>query len=232
MSSDAWATGQTLVALRMAGGLPTTHPAYRRGIEMLLKSQFDDGSWYVQARSWPFQAYFESKFPFGRDQWISAPATAWAVMALVLAVDPSDVARLSVPRTAQELMGKERQAPAKETSAQLVAAATGPVDFAQDIRPLFARSCRGCHGEKDAEANFSLTSRTALLRGGDSELPAIVPGASRDSQLVHFAAGTVREMEMPPLDSRDEYPPFSSEEIALLRGWIDQGAKWPSGDAD
>ena len=47
---------------------------------MLLRTQCDDGSWYVQTRSWPFQPYFESKFPYGRDQWISAPATAWAVM--------------------------------------------------------------------------------------------------------------------------------------------------------
>ena len=234
LDSDAWATGQTLVVLRIAGGLPTTHLAYRRGIEMLLKTQFDDGSWFVQSRSWPFQPYFESEFPHGRDQWISAPATAWAVMALVLAVQPNDVARLNSPLATTAATRRDQEAsPEKSTEKappDLVPAATRSVDFANDIKPLFARSCLGCHGEKDAEANFSLTSRAALIRGGDSELPAIVPGASHDSQLVRFAAGVVQEMEMPPLDSRDKYPPLSKQEIALLRAWIDQGAVWPIDD--
>ncbi len=46
LASDAWATGQTLVALAVAG-LPTTHAYYQRGLAFLLNSQFDDGSWFV-----------------------------------------------------------------------------------------------------------------------------------------------------------------------------------------
>ena len=232
LESDAWATGQTLVALHNAGGLPTDDPAYRRGVEMLLRTQFDDGSWFVLARSWPFQPYFESKFPHGRDQWISAPATAWAVMALVLAVDPSEVARLNVARVAESPAEADLESAPEETPAVLVPAAKRVVDFAQDIKPLFTRSCVGCHGEKEQESNFSLTSRAALLRGGDSELPAILPGDSDDSPLVRFAAGVVREMEMPPLESRSKYPPLSMAEIALLRAWIDQGAKWSTDATD
>jgi hypothetical protein len=228
LESDAWATGQTLVALNVAGGLPTTHPAYRRGIEMLVKTQFDDGSWFVQSRSWPFQPYFESGFPHGRDQWISAPATAWAVMALALAIHPDDVAR-EINSSDAEAMPE--QASTKGTRWQLVPPATRTIDFAVDIQPLFARSCLGCHGPKDAKANFSLTSRGSLVRGGDSELPAVVPGASQDSRLVRFAAGVVEEMEMPPLEYRGKYPPLSDEEVSVLRAWIDQGAEWPTGVA-
>jgi ankyrin repeat protein len=230
LESDAWATGQTLVALHTAGAVPADHPAYRRGIEMLLRTQFDDGSWYVQARSWPFQAYFESNFPFGRDQWVSAPATAWAVMALVLAVDPSDVSRLNATRAAQAPANAEpRMSP--QTPVQLVPAAARAVDYERDIKPLFARSCLACHGDQKPKSNFSLTSRESLLRGGDSELPAIVPAASQDSPLVRFAAGVVPKMEMPPLKARGEYPALSNDEIALVRAWIDQGAKWSSGSA-
>ena len=69
LSSDAWATGLTLVAIHTAG-FDTSNAAYRRGVQFLLNTQFEDGSWYVSSRSWPFQPHFDSRFPHGRDQWI------------------------------------------------------------------------------------------------------------------------------------------------------------------
>jgi ankyrin repeat protein len=83
LASDAYATGQALVALREAGAVAVTDPAFKRGIEYLLKTQLEDGSWYVKSRSIPIQPYFESGFPHGHDQWISAAATNWAAMALI-----------------------------------------------------------------------------------------------------------------------------------------------------
>ncbi|MFN0123406.1 MAG: hypothetical protein ACKV2V_23125 [Blastocatellia bacterium] len=87
MTSDAFATGQSLVALHRAGGLPATDPAYQRGVQYLLGTWQPDGTWHVQSRSFPFQKQFESGFPYGKDQWISAAATSWAVMALTLTID-------------------------------------------------------------------------------------------------------------------------------------------------
>jgi hypothetical protein len=87
LASDAYATGQVLVALRQAGGLPSTNPAFKRGVEFLLKTQLEDGSWYVKTRAIPLQPFFESGFPYGPDQWISAAATNWAAMALALSVN-------------------------------------------------------------------------------------------------------------------------------------------------
>ena len=83
MDSDAYATGQALVALRESGAVPAGDPTVRRGVEYLLRTQFEDGSWFVKSRAVPIQTYFESGFPHGADQWISAAATAWAVSALV-----------------------------------------------------------------------------------------------------------------------------------------------------
>jgi len=80
-TSDAYATGEALVALQHAG-IGMDHPAFRRGVEFLLRTQLEDGSWYVQSRAMPIQAYFESGFPHRADQWISAAATAWATTAL------------------------------------------------------------------------------------------------------------------------------------------------------
>ena len=83
IASDAYATGQALLALREAGGLRATNPAYKRGVAFLLKTQFEDGSWFVKSRAIPLQPFFESGFPHGRDQWVSNAATNWATMALV-----------------------------------------------------------------------------------------------------------------------------------------------------
>jgi hypothetical protein len=84
-ASDAYATGSALVALHMAGGISTDHPDYRRGLDFLLRTQRTDGTWFIKSRSRPFQTYFESGFPHGPDQFISAAGSAWATAALVLA---------------------------------------------------------------------------------------------------------------------------------------------------
>jgi hypothetical protein len=83
--SDAYATGSALVALHLAGSLRTGDLTYQRGSGFLLKSQRDDGSWYVKSRSKAFQVYFESGFPHGKDQFISMVASGWAVTTLALA---------------------------------------------------------------------------------------------------------------------------------------------------
>jgi hypothetical protein len=87
LKSDAYSTGEVLVALHQAGGLPITDPVYQRGVTFLLRSQEGDGSWLVRSRATPFQPYFETGFPYGKDQFISAAATGWATMALTLAVE-------------------------------------------------------------------------------------------------------------------------------------------------
>ena len=84
MESDAYATGQTLVALVESGALATSDVVYRRGVEFLLKTQLADGSWFVRTRAIAIQPLFDAGFPHGRDAFISAAATNWAAMALAL----------------------------------------------------------------------------------------------------------------------------------------------------
>lgn len=83
--SDPYATGSALVALHEAG-LPSTDQAYQNGLRYLLKSQREDGSWYVKSRSVPFQTYYESGYPHGKDQFISMMAGCWSTMALALSL--------------------------------------------------------------------------------------------------------------------------------------------------
>jgi hypothetical protein len=84
LPSDAFATGLALVALHEGGGVAVVDPAYRRGVEFLLRTQLEDGSWFVATRSFPIVEYSKSGFPHGRSQFISASATCWATMALTL----------------------------------------------------------------------------------------------------------------------------------------------------
>ncbi len=90
LESDAYATGQTLCALHESGALAAGDASYRRGMQFLLKTQQRDGSWHVKSRAVKFQPYFESGFPHGHDQWISAAATAMASMALASGITDNE----------------------------------------------------------------------------------------------------------------------------------------------
>ncbi len=94
LETDAYATGQALVALRWAGQMAATDPVYQRGVAFLLRTQMPDGSWLVRTRSVPVQPYKESGFPHGPNQWISASGTSWAAMALTLALPANQPASL------------------------------------------------------------------------------------------------------------------------------------------
>jgi hypothetical protein len=86
LASDAYATGTALVALHQTGVLTAADVAYQRGLAWLLAAQRADGSWHVKTRSTPIQAYYESGYPHGDDQFISITAAGWATTALALAL--------------------------------------------------------------------------------------------------------------------------------------------------
>ncbi len=91
--SDAYSTGQALVALHDGGGVPISDRNWQRGLEWLLKTQAPDGSWHTATRLYPpaplSPPYFESGLPYGHDQFLSAQGGAWAVVALAYALGPA-----------------------------------------------------------------------------------------------------------------------------------------------
>jgi len=91
ISSDAYATGLALFALHEAGMQPADR-LYQAGLKYLLATQAADGTWHVKSRSLEFQPYFESGYPYGHDQWISAAGAAYAVLAIAAGV-PIETAR-------------------------------------------------------------------------------------------------------------------------------------------
>ncbi len=101
-------------------------------------------------------------------------------------------------------------------------AASRPVDFLVDIRPLFETRCYSCHGGEKQKSGLRLDRKEDALRGGDNDPRDIRPGRSAESPLIHLVAGLLPDTVMPPKGER-----LSPEQIGLLRAWIDQGAVWP-----
>ena len=89
--SDAYATGQALMALSQAGGISVKDSVYTRGAFFLFATQREDGSWLVNKRANPVQAFFDSGFPHDKSQFVSMAATSWATMALALMVPATSV---------------------------------------------------------------------------------------------------------------------------------------------
>jgi hypothetical protein len=154
-----------------------------------------------------------SGFPHHRDSWISAAATSWAVLAL------TQVAPIGC-------------APGKPALAQQATPVCAPkkdqkIDFAEQIKPLLERSCASCHRGEKPRGLFRIDSRDAILKGGASGEAAIVPGHSEESPLVAYVSGRVPDFEMPPKAQQKRFPALRTDDVALLRAWIDQGAEWP-----
>jgi N-acyl-D-amino-acid deacylase len=213
LESDAYATGQALYALSRAVKHPTTSRDWQQGLRFLLGTQCDDGSWHVVSRAYPFQPTMDSGFPHGRDSWISAAGTSWAVLAMTEALPPGTTTE-KPPAIAK----KPKDAP------PVVAER---IDFAKQIKPLLERSCVSCHGPNKQRSNFRVDSRESLLKGGNSGSAAVLPGQSARSPLLDYVSGRVEGMEMPPLPRRDRFAALTKDEVELLRAWIEQGAPWP-----
>ncbi len=234
IDGDAWATGSALHALRLSG-VATSDPIYRRGIDFLLRTQFDDGSWWVRSRAWPFQPHFDAEFPHGRDQWISAAGTAWAATALLhtleATVKPASLpdARQLMARFQNSSSGQDKIAAVptpRAAAADATSASAAGNDFSRNIKPLFDRSCAECHGGAKPKGGLSFATRESLLKGGLNAEPAIVPGNAKASHLLRYVADQVEDLEMPPLNKREKFPALTREEIEQLRRWIDAGAPW------
>ena len=110
---------------------------------------------------------------------------------------------------------------APDQLAQLPPAATAPVDFAQDIQPIFEASCVQCHARGKNKGSFSLETREDFLEGGETGVPALA-GRSAGSLVVAMVSGLDPENVMPKKGKK-----LTAAQVAVFRAWIDQGLPWP-----
>jgi len=96
------------------------------------------------------------------------------------------------------------------------------VNFSRDILPILAANCFTCHGPdaKARKADLRLDQKSGALRQAE---PVIVPGKSRDSELVHRITSQDGDLMMPPPKTGRK---LTGSQIEILTRWIDQGAEW------
>ena len=96
------------------------------------------------------------------------------------------------------------------------------IEFERDVAPILEERCWYCHGEDEQESGLRLDLRAYMLRGGDSGLPALVPGDPGKSYLIEAINHLDADVKMPP--DEDKMP---AKEIELLTRWVKEGADWP-----
>jgi WD40 repeat protein len=92
------------------------------------------------------------------------------------------------------------------------------------VEPIFYKKCITCHSGSVLEGKLDIASYEGLVKGGKRNSP-IVPGKGNDSLIIKLLSRTEHKPFMPP---RGE-DPIVPEEMAIIKLWIDQGAKAPSG---
>jgi mono/diheme cytochrome c family protein len=130
---------------------------------------------------------------------------------------------LAVMMAAAGLTGCSRKEQADSgAGAEPAAQANQDVTYAQAIKPIFDKNCIKCHGKDKQKAGLRLDSREAAIQGSDDG-PVFEIGKSAESVLVTNISRTGSEDDwMPPVDRGE---PLTRDQIALIRAWIDQGAK-------
>jgi mono/diheme cytochrome c family protein len=106
----------------------------------------------------------------------------------------------------------------------LSAAEDSPVDFVKQIKPILADRCVECHNAETLLGELNLQNRELAFRKRKAG-PAIVPGAPEKSML--YLALTLPPKDKKAMPATGHRIP--KDEVATIRQWIAEGAKWPEG---
>lgn len=97
-----------------------------------------------------------------------------------------------------------------------------PVDYAKEIEPIFADKCQVCHAGSVTRGKYDMSTYEGVMKGGKRG-KAVIPGKSRESNLFLFCS-----REKAPVMPPEKEEPLTSQELSLIKLWIDQGAKAPA----
>ncbi len=106
--------------------------------------------------------------------------------------------------------------------AQQPAAQPHTIDYAKQIKPIFASRCFACHGALKQESGLRLDTGALIRKGGEGGA-VVVAGQAAKSALIERVTSADEVERMPP-----EGEPLTPEQIALLKAWINQGITSPA----
>lgn len=109
----------------------------------------------------------------------------------------------------------------------------GAISFTEDVRPILAQRCAGCHSHPQPSSGFDATSYEAVLKGGnlaaDPKNPRSVVKGDHGKSLLWMCLNGDTPLPGRPSFDLPRMPPvpqsrLSSGEISIIAGWIDGGA--------
>jgi WD40 repeat protein len=105
--------------------------------------------------------------------------------------------------------------------------APAPVSFTKEVAPILVQKCQACHGMPDPKGGYQVLNFNLVMKPGDSDSPSITAGKPEESELFNLISSTDADVRMPK-----EAEPLSPDQIALVKRWIVEGAKFDSADAN
>jgi WD40 repeat protein len=103
-------------------------------------------------------------------------------------------------------------------------AMSAELDFYRDVYPVLKANCISCHNKTTTKAGLNMESPELMKKGGDTG-PGLIPGKGAESLIVRAAAHLDEDLIMPPKNNKSGAVALTASEVALLKNWIDQGAK-------
>ncbi len=104
-------------------------------------------------------------------------------------------------------------------------AAAEPVSFSKEVAPILIKNCQACHGPREPKGGYQLFTFELLQKPGESDDPAVTPGMPEKSALFNLIAESDKDIRMPK-----DGDPLPAEQVALVKRWIAEGAKYDAPD--
>jgi hypothetical protein len=102
----------------------------------------------------------------------------------------------------------------------------GGVSFSKQVAPILVKSCLACHGQKEPKGSYQLYTFELLQKTGDTGNAPVTAGKPADSELFRLISHESKDERMPK-----DADPLPADQIALIKKWIEEGAKLDTPDA-